>query len=161
MAYEGTGTATNILTANAAGTLPNFQAPVTFTTGTFTPTIQIGGSSAGITYGGRTGEYSIIGNVVFYEWALNLTSKGGLGGQVTLHGFPVTIGSTSAPVASINDWYFLNISGGYNQMVATCVSATTHMIATQTGSTGASIDLDGANLNNNTGIQFIGFYFTT
>jgi len=57
-------------------------------TGTWTPTLQFGGGSTGITYGTRTGTYVRIGNIVTVQMRIVLTAKGSSTGAVGITGFP-------------------------------------------------------------------------
>lgn len=56
--------------------------------GTFTPTIEFGGASVGITYSHQAGTYTRIGNRVFYNVSLTLTSKGSSTGELRVQGLP-------------------------------------------------------------------------
>src|SRR5271170_4191057 len=47
-----------------------------FRTGNWSPNLAFGGASVGITYGVQYGEYTVIGNLVFYTAYIELTSKG-------------------------------------------------------------------------------------
>lgn len=58
---------------------------------TFTPVLQFGGASTGITYAanGQIGRYRRDGNRVFYQITLILTSKGSASGAAAIIGMPV------------------------------------------------------------------------
>lgn len=56
--------------------------------GSFTPSLQIGVSSVGITYSQQTGTYNRIGSQVTVSGAMTVTSAGGLTGAVTVLGLP-------------------------------------------------------------------------
>lgn len=58
--------------------------------GTWTPTIQFGGASAGMTYSTRTGTYTKVGNLVFVEFSVILTAKGSSTGDASVAGLPFT-----------------------------------------------------------------------
>lgn len=62
--------------------------------GTFTPRLEIGGSDVGITYpaGGQAGSYTRIGDRVFFDIFVTITSKGGLTGKVTINDLPYPVG---------------------------------------------------------------------
>lgn len=45
-------------------------------TGTFTPTITLGGGTTGITYSDQTGNFRIEGDLIFIDLRILLTSKG-------------------------------------------------------------------------------------
>lgn len=81
---------------------------------TWTPTVTIGGSSTGITYTARTGQYSRIGRTVLATCDFTLNSLGGLTGSVAITGLPYTAAETAAaPVA-----FYSGVSGwnGYQIM---------------------------------------------
>lgn len=56
----------------------------------FTPVVEFGGGSTGVTYGDQFGTYTRIGNMVFVKIQIVLTSKGTDTGAVTITGFPLT-----------------------------------------------------------------------
>ncbi|HXC05147.1 MAG TPA: hypothetical protein VNZ86_10380, partial [Bacteroidia bacterium] len=57
-----------------------------FTTGSFTPVLMFSGSSTGITYAAQNGKYTIVGNLLFYQTSLVLTSKGSAVGIAQIGG---------------------------------------------------------------------------
>ncbi len=52
--------------------------------GTFTPTLRFGGSTAGIAYNGRYGYYTRVGNLVTFHVHIALSSKGSATGDVNV-----------------------------------------------------------------------------
>lgn len=84
--YSGNSSGVNVTTLTAQ----NFGI-----TGTWTPNLQINGSSTGITYTTQTGTYTQIGNVVFYSIRMVLSSKGVSTGTVSISNFPVAGGTTA------------------------------------------------------------------
>jgi len=56
--------------------------------GTWTPTLQFGGASTGITYVAQTGRYSKIGNAVLVRGYFALSNKGSAAGNMTVAGLP-------------------------------------------------------------------------
>ncbi len=61
-----------------------------FATNSWTPTIFFNGFSTGVTYDNQFGYYNKIGNIVYFFYAVKLTSKGSSVGAAELHGFPFT-----------------------------------------------------------------------
>ena len=66
---------------------------VDFTTGggvavAWTPVLMFSGAAVGITYSAQTGSYVRIGNVIYYQGHLTLTSKGSSAGVSAIHGLP-------------------------------------------------------------------------
>lgn len=62
-------------------------------TGSWTPSLNFGGSSTGITYVTQQGFYSQIENLVFISMTIGLSNKGSSTGVVTITGLPVSAGS--------------------------------------------------------------------
>ena len=62
--------------------------------GTFTPDVNIGGATTGITYTGRAGKYTKIGNLVYVSLGVVLSSKGALSGNITIAGLPFASANT-------------------------------------------------------------------
>jgi hypothetical protein len=58
--------------------------------GTWTPSVTFGGGSTGITYVGRPGKYTKIGNMVYAGFQFTLTSKGSSTGSAAIAGLPIT-----------------------------------------------------------------------
>ena len=63
--------------------------------GTFTPEINFGGSTTGITYSQQTGVYTKIGNLCVASFVLILSDKGSQTGTATLAGFPFSVGTSN------------------------------------------------------------------
>lgn len=87
----------------------------TFTTGgTFTPALQFGGASTGITYGTQSGTYSRIGNVVTFCIHIILTSKGSSTGAATITGLPFSAATTTSLAMSCDT---LTLTGSPNGLL--------------------------------------------
>lgn len=94
-----TGLGTNMATwlatpssANLASTLTDEVGTgnaVFETDSTFTPVLNFGAATTGITYGTQLGFYSRVGNVVIFTISIVLTSKGSAVGNATITGLPV------------------------------------------------------------------------
>lgn len=63
--------------------------------GTWTPVLQFGSASTGITYGSRKAQYVKIGRYVFVNIYLYLSNKGSSTGQAAIAGFPFPNGTHS------------------------------------------------------------------
>lgn len=129
--------------------------------GSWTPGIQFGGGTTGITYALQTGRYTRIGNVVYIIGLFTLSNKGSSTGAAVVTGLPIAVGGSVANYAVISTnpqnvtLYSTNMlalpgSGG--------VSSTQMQLAfyTSAGSNGAYAASD---FQNGTQIQFSGFYF--
>jgi hypothetical protein len=56
----------------------------------WTPALEIGGASTGITYSNQVGRFTIVGKTVFFQAYVSLTSKGALTGNIAITGLPYT-----------------------------------------------------------------------
>lgn len=56
--------------------------------GSWTPELQFGGATTGITYNTRSGVYIKVGRLVFFAGFLQLTNKGSATGNATIEGLP-------------------------------------------------------------------------
>lgn len=83
-----------------AGNLP-------YESGTWTPELNFGGSTSGIAYSVQEGRYTRIGNRVFFEINITLSSKGSATGDATISGFPF---------ASISGLPYTNMVVGYSSI---------------------------------------------
>lgn len=89
------------LTAGAGITITNGAGSITSSitnfvdTTAWTPVLNFGGASVGITYDTQLGTYARIGPIVFFTIYLDLSAKGTSVGNAGISGFPITIGSTS------------------------------------------------------------------
>jgi hypothetical protein len=125
--------------------------------GTWTPEIQIGGSTTGITYAGRGGVYKKIGSQVFCTVQIQLSSKGSLTGDVTLNAFPFTTAGTASSRGGGTFNYFHNTPALTNcgQLFLLVESSDTRSVLRYyNSSTGLSVALSEANINNTTEFFF-------
>ena len=61
-----------------------------FVTGTWTPALDFGGATTGITYSSASGFYMHIGKLVLIQGVIILTSKGSATGNANITGLPIT-----------------------------------------------------------------------
>jgi hypothetical protein len=87
--------ATSIITANAGIRFPSVQVSSAeanvlddYEEGTWTPEVRFGGNSVSVTYAGRNGYYTKIGNAVSISGWFYLSNKGSSTGDVTIGGLP-------------------------------------------------------------------------
>jgi len=71
--------------------------------GTWTPVLTFGGGSTGITYGTQTGQYTRIGNRVFFNLIIILTSQGSSTGGASISGLPFAAAEGVACSTLINN----------------------------------------------------------
>ena len=69
--------------------------------GTWTPTLQFGGGSTGITYSTRSGTYTKVCNLVTVEMQIVLTSKGSSTGTAQISGLPYSSAASPAAVLDV------------------------------------------------------------
>jgi hypothetical protein len=120
----------------------------------FTPVLQIGGASTGITYSMRAGEYTLIGNVCNFALRMVLSSKGTLTGALS-----ITCGAM--PGTAVNAVFVPEIFSGTG--ITSAVIATMPGLGTNTLglSTQAGSQITDSNLTNTTAIYISGSFLTT
>lgn len=67
----------------------------------FTPGITFGGAAVGVTYGSQIGRFTRIGERVFFNLSLTLTSKGSSTGVIAITGLPYTSNGSNVSPCSI------------------------------------------------------------
>ncbi len=168
--------ATGTVLAGATGADPAFTATPTVTSITFgsgsalntysqaqsfTPVLNFGGATTGITYSAQAGRYTQIGNVIYYAINILLSSKGSATGTATLTGFPTNIGAISA-MAAIGYWGNLTLTALYTGIGGSFTNGSgTTMTLFETGSAQAGAAMDNSMFANNSFFYFTGFYFTS
>jgi hypothetical protein len=129
---------------------------------TWTPGIAFGGGTTGITYTTQTGQYSQVGNVVYFQCNIVLSNKGSSTGVATITGLPVTTSASSSDNAvSINNFGNITLSVTNTLMSAEFSAAGTTLSLQQTNIAGTISSLSDTNFSNTSQIKFSGFYFTT
>lgn len=123
----------------------------------WTPSITIGGSTVGITYGaGTTGTYTKVGNRLFFDCRVTLTSKGGLTGAILVV-MPVTMPTTTTvPAFTVGYANHLAV-GATTQIMALGSSASTNMSLYHYAAGSAGV-LGGADITNTFDIVISGSY---
>lgn len=131
-------------------------------TTTWTPGIAFGGGTTGITYTTQSGQYTALGNLVYFTCNIVLSNKGSSTGAVTITGLPVNTSAASSDNAlSINNFGNLTLSVG-NTLVSGVFSASGSTISLQqTSLTGTLSNLSDTNFANTSQLTFSGFYFTS
>jgi len=84
------GTATKGIDFSANANAPGMTSELLswYEEGAWTPTLSFGGASVGIIYGTQTGKYTRIGNRVFFNLIIILTSQGSSTGGASISGLP-------------------------------------------------------------------------
>jgi len=86
-----------------------------YASGTWTPALNFGGATTGITYSSASGFYIQMGKLVFIQGLIILTSKGSATGNANIAGFPVTSSASTYAILSLS-WQnmtssFVNMHG--------------------------------------------------
>lgn len=123
--------------------------------GTFTPVLNFGGSTIGITYSQQQGWFTRVGNRVFYTINILLSSKGSSSGVAGFTGLPYVVGGQS-PVNVVYLNSMSGLTGGYSGLAN--VGAQTISLY-QSGATGVSAVSD-ANFTNSSNFALEGSYRT-
>ena len=84
-----------VTSATAANLLDDYEE------GTFTPALNIGGSTTGIVYANREGRYTKVGRLVTCDLTFTLSDKGSETGNLTIAGFPFTSVNHGGNVSSV------------------------------------------------------------
>ena len=121
--------------------------------GIFTPSLQFGGASTGITYTQQVGWYHRQQNVVFFEIAIILSAKGSSTGNASIAGLPFAVGST--PALHGHSANFLSLASITGQVTASAVLSQVDLF--QISSSGY-VFLTDANFTNTSRISIQGFY---
>ena len=159
LAGNASNNATNTLLGATVGNIVNANASVLdwYQEGAFTPTMAFGGASVGVTYAGRNGQYTRIGNQVTFSVYINLTSKGSSTGNATVTGLPFAIDSAYPGIVSCRLDNSTTI--GTEMINALTTSGTSALLyGTVAGNSSALTDVA---INNVSTIQIGGTYKTT
>lgn len=153
IAPNGTGVTeiANGITFDTTNVLKNY---VTATP--WTPVLTFGGGSTLITYAVQTGFYLRIGNLVFVEMEILLTSKGTSTGDAVITGLPLPVAINSFMNSR---WALITFDATYTTAI-TAVSLSSAFLQ-QVGNNNAFIALKDTNFSDNTNIFFSGMYPTS
>jgi len=140
-------------------TLSGGSAFDTYVEGTFLPVLNFGGAHVGITYNTQTGQYTQIGNVVFFTINIVLTNNGSSTGVATISGFPVA-GSATTTRGTIPFTNNFTFSTNYTAAFFTSAPSSTIFSLNQSGPTVNVATISDTNFSNTTGLRFSGYYLT-
>jgi hypothetical protein len=96
LTFAGAG-GTTISASGSTVTITGGSALPSYSAGTFTPFLAIGGSSSGITYTDRGGNYNQMGNLVAIQILLDLAYPVSGSGNVTIGGLPFVVSNAYGP----------------------------------------------------------------
>ena len=144
--------ATQSASANA-NTLDDYEE------GTFTGGFQFGGSATGIEYNRQVGIYTKIGDLVFVQGYISLTSKGSQTGTAQLTGLPFT-SSSATNASSAGNMRVAQLTFGNDTHLSLSIeSGGVVLTFGDTASGAGATAMDNSNFADNTGIEF-GFTYT-
>jgi hypothetical protein len=125
--------------------------------GTWTPVLNFGGSSTGITYDqSERGYYTKVGNIVTVFVRMVLSSKGAQTGAATITGLPFTSKGAQfvagCSLAGFNDLTFAD------QLILFITEATTTVFIGEVTNAGARTDITNSDFANNTRLSWSATY---
>ena len=131
-----------------------------YETGTWTPELWFGSSNSDITYSMRTGRYTRIGNIVYFTFRLDLTSKGSASGVASITGLPFTSMSGNEHAAfAIGMLNPINMPSNAFWVHGIILNSSNQILIRASGDLEGSISLNASNFSDNTAIRAEGFYF--
>lgn len=125
--------------------------------GTFTPEIEFGGASTGITYSSRSGSYVKTGNLINFSISITLSNKGSSTGTMTVNGLPFPNSDVAGQASVVTS--FLILDGSYDTFKGQVPRNSSFVNILQEGSNIDPVAVDDTNFNNNTFLFISGAYF--
>jgi hypothetical protein len=126
-------------------------------TGTFTPAIDFGGGSTGITYTTQVGSYTRIGDRVLFNLHVLLSNKGSSAGNMRIINLPFTSLATAGYYQAVSVGFYNNLASVAGGIAGYIANNTTYITLVQT-TTGAPTILTDANCNNTSNFIISGQY---
>lgn len=127
--------------------------------GTWTPVLAFGGASVGVTYGIQTGEYLKVGDLVWVNCQMVLTSKGVSVGIATISGLPFQVGY--ATLAVMGRWSGINLTGGFTAVTARFTNGTSIVTVEELAANNFFLPVQNTQFNNANQIYFAAIYKVT
>ncbi len=103
------------------------------TSGTFTPTLELGGAAVGMTFSYRAGNYTKIGNIVTIWIDILLTAEGSSTGSATITGLPFAMAAGNGAVAPVFTSGMSSPDDGVTALLAASASSISLWIGSATG----------------------------
>ena len=133
--------------------------------GVFTPSLEFGGATTGITYSSaRGGSYTKIGRQVTVNFGFTLTSKGSASGDATLAGLPFAvediISGTSVEASGVSSFWNDVATDSANIVFAATNSSSELQIRHTIGAEDDTDDMTEGDFENNTALRGSITYFT-
>ncbi len=123
--------------------------------GTFTPVLQFGGASVGITYTIQTGYYTTHGNTLTFVISIILSNKGSSTGAATITGLPTA--SRAGPIDSFFAYGSSNLTFTLQPLAAIDGGSSTVQLIANNSATSLSV-FTNTNFANNTALYITGTY---
>jgi hypothetical protein len=128
--------------------------------GTFTPSLQFGGASVGVSYVASFGRYVKVGRLVYVNIAIHINNKGTSTGSATVSGLPFTqdASGTNFPNLSLRSVTGITFT---NCLYATANDGATTVTLMDDNGSGTQANLTNADFLNATEFNITGVYETT
>lgn len=123
----------------------------------FVPSLNFGGSSAGITYSNQVGRYARHGNVIYFEIYISLTNKGTSSGTATIEGLPIATSGISGLIPTFTVHADQFVSGVSQVMARTFFGSTSIQI--NKFESGTAVALTNTDFGNYSALSISGHYF--
>jgi hypothetical protein len=151
----------NFLTSISTAGVPTQAQPAAadlsdYVTGTWTPTLHFVGGTVGITYNNQNGYYTQIGNTVFFQADMTLTSKGSSTGAAYISGLPLTSKNQTNGYVAVTAWVNGVIASFTDMLFYNGPNSS--LIILDKLNTGAAAAMTDADFTNTTEIMFMGHY---
>ncbi len=119
-----------------------------FDAGTWTPVVNFGGATTGITYTAQVGTYTRVGQIVIACATITLSSKGSATGAATITGLPFTALSNAASHLYVGSTYWRGMAAnGYSVMSLLLDNSATILLYVSTASSNTTA-MTNANFGN-------------
>jgi hypothetical protein len=118
----------------------------------WTPAVTFGGASTGITYSTQTGTYARVGNMVYIECLIVLTSKGSATGAAQITGLPFVSARSQFGTFSVVG------AANFNTITVAPVVRVSSATVTLVNAILGGSNLTNAEFANNTNLSFCGWY---
>jgi hypothetical protein len=133
---------TNVLLVNAGVRFPASQAASAnantlddYEEGSWTPVIGGAGGTSGQTYSAQNGRYVKVGKLVMAHFAVALTAKGTITGNVEIQGLPFTVDSVAGHACALK-WE--STATNWVNIIAEVVASTTTALVTGASAAGTT-----------------------
>lgn len=129
-----------------------------YASGSWTPSISLGGGTTGITYAVQTGQYVRVGKICYITCQITLSSKGSSTGVLLVTNLPFTVSSATPVVLFSEPGAAVTFDVGFTYLGALTVNSSTTMGIYEAGSNVTLTQLTDANLANNSNFTVSGAY---